>query len=70
MLTRSRPSLARLCSVVWVPDYISAKRRGRYIALTAVRPADGSDGERTAWDAMAQAGKEVKVSLKCDTFPF
>ena len=44
---------------------MSTKRRGLYITYTPTRAADGSDGERTAWDAMHRDGKGVTLRLNC-----
>ena len=45
---------------MWVLLDMSTKRRGLYITYTPTRAADGSDGERTPWDAMSRGGKGVK----------
>ena len=37
-------------------DYNSAKRRGRYITYTAMRAADGSDGDAIARESPAWEG--------------
>ena len=50
-----------MCGGMWVLLDMSTKRRGLYIAYTPTRAADGSDGERTAWDAMPRGKKRVKV---------
>ena len=44
---------------MWVLLDMSTKRRGLYITYTPTRAADGSDGERTPWDAMHRIRKGV-----------
>ena len=44
---------------MWVLLDMSTKRRGLYITYTPTRAADGSDGERTPWDAIPRGGKSV-----------
>ena len=44
---------------MWVLLDMSTKRRGLYITYTPTRAADGSDGERTPWDAIPRHGKGV-----------
>ena len=50
-----------MCGGMWVLLDMPTKRRGLYIAYTPMRAADGSDGERTPWDAMPRHGKGVKA---------
>ena len=50
-----------MCGGIWVLLDMSTKRRGLYITYTPTRAADGSDGERTPWDAMPPNRKGVKV---------
>ena len=57
---RSPYGKTRLCGGMWVLLDMSTKRRGLYITYTPTRAADGSDGERTPWDAMSRRGKGVK----------
>ena len=49
---RSPYGKAHLCGGMLVLLDMPTKRRGLYIAYTPTRAADGSDGERTPWDAM------------------
>ena len=47
---------------MWVLLDMPTKRRGLYITYTPTRAADGSDGERTPWDAMPRRRKRVNHS--------
>ena len=46
---------------MWVLLDMSTKRRGLYIAYTPTRAADGSDGERAAWDAILRGREGVNL---------